>query len=142
MTEAQDWAIWRWLFEKRCVRRAADEANTALAAAEQKVKDGWGDGPKNAYAELPAQDSARKGRRESAVDPEVLLTVRKTNEDFDEAERVRLEAEATFDEADRLLSAAIAREGTFKAIEAWTLREKAIRKAEAAGKRSAAASSA
>lgn len=53
----------------------------------------------------------------------------------EEAERVRLDAEATFDEADRLLSTGLAREGTQKAIQAWTLRQKAIRKAEAATRR-------
>ena len=45
----------------------------------------------------------------------------------------RLDAEGTFDEAERRLSAAVAREGAQKAIASWELREKAIRKAESIG---------
>ena len=47
----------------------------------------------------------------------------------------RLDAEDTFDEAERRLSAGMAREGARKAIESWELREKSIRKAEAVSRR-------
>ena len=50
----------------------------------------------------------------------------------DEAETARLDAEDTFDVAEKKLSASLAREGARKAIESWDLREAAIRKAEAA----------
>jgi len=42
-----------------------------------------------------------------------------------------MDAEATFDEAEKQLSTRLAREGCRKAIESWDLHEKAIRKAEA-----------
>ncbi len=138
MTEAQDWSLWRWLLEKREVRRAADEANAALAAAEKKVKTAWNEDLKKAYAELAAQDSGKRRRDgRNHVDPEALESVKRIKEADEEAERVRLDAEATFDEADRRLNTSLARDGTFKAVEAWVLREKAIRKAEAAGRKSA-----
>jgi hypothetical protein len=44
-------------------------------------------------------------------------------------------AEAQFDEADRRMSAAMARQGAEMAIGAWELREKFIRKAEALARR-------
>ena len=46
--------------------------------------------------------------------------------------QARLEAEKTFDAAEKQLSTALAREGCRKAIEGWELHERAIRKAEAA----------
>lgn len=139
MTEAHEWSLWRWLLEKRKVRQAADDANAALKAAEEKVIAAWNDEMKRAYAELGAQESGRKRKPQPApVDPEVMLTVRRIKEALDEAERVRLDAEDIFDEADRRLSADMAREGTLVAIQAWTLREKAIRKAEAASRKASA----
>jgi hypothetical protein len=48
------------------------------------------------------------------------------------AERAHLDAENTFDEAERQLSTRLAREGCAKAIASWELHEAAIRKAEAA----------
>ena len=51
------------------------------------------------------------------------------------AEQARLDAEATFDEAERRLSADMARQGAQKAIDSWALREKAIRRAEALARR-------
>ena len=131
MTEAQDWSLWHWLFEKRNVRKAADDANAALAAAEKKVKESWSADLQRAYAEL----SGSKRRAGRALDPGLVETARIIKEMDDNAEQVRLEAEDIFDDADRRLSASIAREGTFKAIEAWILREKAIRKAEAAARK-------
>ncbi len=138
MTEAQDWSLWRWLLEKRRVRQAADAANAALAGAEEKVKACWNDDLKNAYAaaEKESGETGKKRKGHAAsIDPELLQTARKIKESLDEAERVRLHAEDVFDEADRRVSAAMAREGTSIAIEAWNLREKAIRKAEAAGRK-------
>jgi hypothetical protein len=46
-----------------------------------------------------------------------------------------LDAEATFDEAERRMSARMAREGAQKAADSWELHEKAIRKAEALARR-------
>jgi hypothetical protein len=49
----------------------------------------------------------------------------------DLAYRARMDAEKTFDDAEKQLSTSLAREGCRKAIESWDLHEKAIRKAEA-----------
>jgi hypothetical protein len=128
MTEAIDWSLWRWLLEKKTVRKAADDANAALAKEEARVKESWGADLKKAYAELVARDSGRKTRHQAKE--EIITTVARIKDADEEAERVRLDAEATFDEADRILSTSLAREGARKAIQAWVLREKAIRKAE------------
>jgi hypothetical protein len=139
MTEAHEWSLWRWLLEKKKVRQAADDANAALKTAEEKVIAAWNDEMKRAYAGLSA-DSGRKRKPQPApVDPEVLQTVKRIKEGLDEAERVRLEAEDIFDEADRRMSTDMARDGTLVAVEAWTLREKAIRKAEAASRKASEA---
>jgi hypothetical protein len=65
------------------------------------------------------------------VDVKIKLAVKRVKEADDEAEAARLDAEDTFDEAERRLSAGMAREGTQKAIDSWELRKTAIRKAEA-----------
>jgi len=134
MTEAQDWGIWRWLTEKRKVRLAADGCNEALSRAEKKVIESWPDDMRAAYQRLAAQDGAGKKPPHRKIDGELLEAVRKIKDALDEAERVRLDAEDIFDRADRALSTSMAKEGTRRAIEAWELREKAIRKAESAAK--------
>jgi hypothetical protein len=146
MNEAKDWGVWRWLTEKRRVRVAADAAVEALGDLEKKVKAHWGDDLKKAYRELEAQASLErnpraKGQYQKAkeeaknVDRQIKLAVRRVKEADDEAENARLDAEATFDEAERRMSASMAREGAQKAIDSWELREKAIRKAEALARR-------
>jgi hypothetical protein len=104
--EAKDWGVWSWLTEKRKLRQTADAAWTALENCEAKVRTSLGDGArtKAAVEELkPADRAARKAR---------------------------MDAEAQFDEADRRMSTEMAREGAQMAIDAWTLREKFIRKLE------------
>ena len=130
MTEAQEWGVWRWLTEKRKVRLTADACNDALRRAEKKTIEAWPDEMREAYAEL---ESAKK-RHSKKLDGDTMETIRKIKEALDEAERVRLDAEDIFDRADRALSTSMAKDGTRRAIEAWELREKAIRKAENAGK--------
>ena len=49
----------------------------------------------------------------------------------DEAYQAHLDAEETFDRAEKRLSTSLAREGARKAILSWELYEKAIVKAEA-----------
>lgn len=139
MTEAQDWGIWRWLTEKRKVRLAADNCNDALARAEKKTIESWPDEMRAAYEELVAQDVGGKKRHAKKIDADVVEMVRKIKEALDHAETVRLDAEDIFDRADRALSTSMAKQGTVRAIEAWELREKAIRKAESAGKAKATA---
>ena len=136
MTEAQDWGIWRWLTEKRKVRLAADTCNESLSRAEKNVIEGWPDEMRAAYEGLAA---GAKQRHSKKINGEVLEVVRKIKEALDEAERVRLDAEDIFDRADRALSTSMAKEGANRAIEAWELREKAIRKAESAARARATA---
>ncbi len=146
MNEAKDWGIWHWLTEKRRVRAVADQATDALGELEKKVKAAWDDDLKKAYRELEtlsSVDGNARGRRQHEkakeearhVDPQIKLTVQRVKEADDVAYQARMEAEGTFDEAERRMSAGMAREGAQQAIDAWVLREKAIRKAEAAGKK-------
>ncbi len=120
MSEAKDWSVMRWLREKKRVREAADKANDALDALNRETKASWSEELKAAY----------KG---NTADPQVERFVKDVKRADEEARRARQDAEDTFDEAERQLSAAMAREGCRKAIYSWELHEKAIRKAEGAG---------
>lgn len=132
MNEAKDWGVWHWLTEKRRVRAAADQANDALGELEKKVKAGWDDDLKRAWSTgTRASANCKPGH----LDPETTKVLDRIKEMDEEAEAARLDAEATFDEAERHLSTSMACEGAQKAIDAWVLREKAIRKAEAVGKK-------
>ena len=135
MTEAMGWSVMKWLREKKKVRKTADQANAALDLLSDKVKQGWTDGVRDAYEVLLAQGSKGRSSKKHthAIAPEAVLLASKIKELDDEAYRARMDAEATFDDADRQLSTALAREGCRKAIHAWDLQEKAIRKAESAG---------
>jgi hypothetical protein len=146
MNVAKDWGVWRWLMEKKKVRGAADKAVDALGDLEKNVKASWSDDQKKAYRELEAQATLdrnprakrqyEKAKEEAKnVGPQIKLAVRRVKEADDEAYDARMDAEKTFDEAERLLSASMAREAAQKAIDSWDLREKAIRKAEALTRR-------
>lgn len=128
--------MWRWLTEKNRVRQAADRGVDALAAAEAEVKAGWRDGLQKAYAKLVPHDSKRqheKARKEAEnIDARIKAAAKRVKEADDEAYAARMDAEDTFDVAERKLSASLAREGARKATESWGIRESAIRKAEAA----------
>jgi IS30 family transposase len=145
LNEGKEWSIWRWLFEKKRVRTIADAGTAALDELEREVKAGWHDDLWHAYRELEAraaseQDPKAKRQYEKAkekakdVAPAVKLAIRKVKEADDIATDARLDAEAAFAEAERRLSGGLAREGAQKAIDAYDVREKAIRKAEAAGR--------
>ena len=146
MNEAKNWGVWRWLWEKSKVRATADRAVDALAEAERKVKASWSDDLQKAYREVEALASLNgnlksKRRYEKAqqeakdIDPEIKRAVERVKEADDTAERARLDAEVTFDEAERRLDTGMAREGAQKAIDSWELKERAIRRAEAAGRK-------
>ncbi len=148
MDEGKNWSIWRWLLNKSKARAAADRAVDALREAERKVKASWSDDLKKAYREFEAQQAFEnnpraKQRYEKAkdeaknVDPQIKEAVRKVKEADDEAETARLDAEDTFADGERRMSADMAREGAQKAIDSWELRMKAIRKAEALAKKAA-----
>ena len=142
---AKDWGVWKWLTEKKRVRSTADIAWEALEEYEKKVRASWSDDLKKAYQELVAQaalDSNPKAKRQyekakeeaRAVDAETKAKAQKLKQADDEAYRARMQAEETFDEAERRLSTSMAQEGSRQAIEAYGLREKFIRKAEAAAR--------
>lgn len=137
MNEAMDWSVFTWLFEKSRVRETADQAVAALDSSERAVKARWSDEAKAAYKNLTAEaaKAARKGqrdlKREQTIDSAILVLVEKVADADKAAERARIDAEYTFDEAEKRLSVTIAREGCRKAIYSWSLREKAIRKAKA-----------
>jgi hypothetical protein len=103
--DAKDWGVWRWLMEKGRARRTADAAWEALEECEKEVRAGL---PKRLPAPLKDLDA--------------------------EAYKARMDAEAQFDEADRRMSTEMARQGAQMAIDAWKLREKFIRKLEAAAR--------
>ena len=88
--------------------------------------------------EKPKHGTKNGGKANSrVVDPEILVLVRDIKQADDEAEEKRLDAEDTFEQAERSMSTAGAREGARKALETYDLHEKAIRKAEAAVRKTA-----
>jgi hypothetical protein len=126
MTEALEWSVLKWLREKKRVRKAADRANDALDQLSKETKLRWPDELRAAYRELTqARDARRNG-----PDAEVRNAVKQVKRADDEAFRAHMDAESTFDEAERQLSTSMARDGCRKAIYSWELHEKAIRIAE------------
>ncbi len=153
LNQGKDWSIWTWLFEKKRVRTLADAGTAALDETERQVKAAWPADLAKAYRELDAEAAAQanpkakrqyqKAREEaSAVAPEIKQAARKVREADEIATQARLDAEDIFAEAERRLSGGMARQGAEKALEAYDLREKAIRRAEAAGRLDAGRSSA
>ncbi len=139
MTEAVEWSVMKWLREKKRVRKAADRANDALDALEQEVKRSWSTELMAAYDELLSVSSkAAAGRQPrstkdpDSIPPEIRLAARQIKHADDQAYHAHMDAEDTFDEAERQLSTRLAREGCSKAIASWELHQAAIRKAEAA----------
>ena len=141
MTQGLDWGVFKWLMEKPKVRKIADLATDALNNAEDTVKATWSDELKLAFNYLATQeDEELKGKKNGkaapkGMDPELLAVARGVFEADEVAETMRLDAEDTFTEGERKLSVAMAREGARKALATYDLHEKAIRKAEAAGRR-------
>jgi hypothetical protein len=111
--EAKEWGVWRWLTEKTRVRQSADAAWEALDTYEKKVRAAWS---------VDIRRAAKADERLKQADAE--------------SKQAREGAEAQFDEADRRMSVSMARDGAQMAIDAWTLREKFIRKLESFGRQS------
>lgn len=124
MREAAEWSVVRWLREKKRVRRTADVANGALDRLQAEMRARWPEDLRAGYEAL-AQRGSRKHTRPDGLASEIYRL-------DDAAHRARMDAEGTFDEAERQLSARIAREGCGKAIFSWELYEKAIAAAERA----------
>ena len=137
MNEAMDWSTFKWLYEKPRVRKTADRANAALDRLDRAVKARWSDEVKATYKSVAIKRARSSGRHEEdqqqpePADPQMRLLVEKVKEADDAAHHARMDAEKTFDEAERRLSTSLAREGCKKAIHSWELHEKAIRKEEA-----------
>jgi hypothetical protein len=125
MTEALEWSVMKWLKEKKRVRKTADHANDALDQLSKETKLLWQSELRSAYAAL-----AQNASRDDPPDDVIPNTVKQVKRADDEAFRARMDAESTFDEAERQLSTSMAREGCRKAIYSWELHEKAIRMAE------------
>jgi hypothetical protein len=126
--EAKDWSVWRWLIEKKHARTTADACWEALEACEAKVKAGWNPEWREAYGHP-------RSRHHAALDPEVKEALDRLHEADVEAQKARDAAEAQFDDADRRMSGSMACEGAQMALDAWEMREKIIRKAEALARR-------
>lgn len=133
MSEAVEWSVMKWLREKKKVRKIADKANDALDALENEIKVSWSGELRAAYDELLATPTQRGSSQDGQSIPEAIrLAARQIKQADDKAYRAHMDAENTFDEAERQLSTRLAREGCSKAIASWELHEAAIRKAEAA----------
>lgn len=137
MTEAMTWSVMRWLREKKRVRKTADQANAALDQLSEAMRKAWPDRIKTPYEALAARAARPAAAHQQQRPPlpvssqEATLIAKKLKESDDEAYRARMDAEETFDKAEKQFSTSLAREGCLKAIHCWDLHEKAIRKAEA-----------
>ena len=137
MAEAVAWSVMRWLREKKTVRKIADQANAALDQLNLAIKQRWPDDIRTAYEDLAERAGGNNKSRSNHgsvsrdVTPQIVVSAKKVREADDEAHRARMDAEQTFNTAEKQLSTALAREGCRKAIRSWELYEKAIRKAEA-----------
>lgn len=132
MNEAMSWSVMKWLREKKRVRQTADRANAALDQLSLDVRGRWAEGVRVAYDTLVAQGSdGQRKQPEASCEVEAKVIAKKIKDADDEVYRSRMDAEKTFDEAERRLSTTLAREGCRKALHGWDLHEKAIRKAEA-----------
>ena len=129
MNEALKWSVFKWLWHKRRVREAADEANTALDKLDHDIKSRWKREIVTAYQNLVK--SGRGSRSETAdCDPEILLFAKQVKDADDAAHRARMSVESTFAAAERQWSTKLAREACRQAVRSWELHEKAIRIAE------------
>lgn len=139
LSVAREWSIMRWLTEKRRVRTIADRGTAALDAAERQVKAAWTEQLNNAYAELctpPDDDPFAVAEFEfvkqqaNGIPESIRETARRVKVADDAAYEARMRAERTFDEAERKLSASMARRGADEAIQSYELRYTAIEAAE------------
>lgn len=137
MNEGMGWSSFKWLYEKPRVRKTADRANAALDRLERAVKAKWSDEAKETYKKLSSKTAGAARRLEKdpqppeSIDSQPGLLVEKVVEADLAAHRARMDAEETFDKAEKQMSTSLAREGCKKAIHSWELKEKAIRRAEA-----------
>lgn len=146
LDEGKQWGVWKWLTEKKRLRAAADRAWADLEEVEKDIKSSWSNDLRKAYRELQLRstvDGNKKAREayekavEAAKDLDAELkrfAARLWKEDA-EAFAARMTAEDTFDEAERKMSVPLAKQGSAEAIAAFEMRERFIRKADAAKER-------
>ena len=136
MLEAREWPVWTWLTEKSRVRDAANQADDAFDELEKKIKQSWSEELKRAYRELedadPDHEHSKKLDQSIEISPEIRALAKEIKIAHDAANQARVRAEETFAVAESRLNISMALDGTAQAIESWDLKEKAIRKAEAA----------
>jgi hypothetical protein len=148
MQDAKDWPIWKWLTEKPRVRATADRGTAALDEHDRAVKQTWSDDLRNAYAELEVESAGDDDPFAAAeyeyvkqlaqnIGERTRLAARRVKEADDLAYEARMLAEETFAQAERRVSASLARKGAEQAIRAYDLRYKAIAESEAAQRESA-----
>ncbi len=125
MTEAMDWSVMKWLSEKKRVRRLADAANARLDQVEKELRARWKPQVEKAYAALRSSTSP-------LADNETLRLARSIRHAHDEALKLRMEAEATFDKAEKRLSTSLARDACQIALRGWDAHEEAVRRSEKA----------
>ena len=78
---------------------------------------------------------APQQRKKISVEPKIKALAKAIKDADQEAYLAHMDAEDTFDRAEKRLSTSMAREGSRKAILSWDLREKAIMKSKSAVKR-------
>jgi hypothetical protein len=136
MLEAREWPVWTWLSEKSRLRDAAKQADGAFDELEKKIKQSWSEELKRAYRELentdPDHEHSKKLDQSIEISPEIRALAKEIKIAHDVANEARVRAEETFAIAESRLNISMAVDGTAQAIESWDLKEKAIRKAEAA----------
>jgi hypothetical protein len=91
---------------------------------------------KAAYDDLPPTGAGIEplltNKRPATIDPKIKLLAKSLKEADAEAYRAHMEAEDTFERAEKRLSTSLAREGSRKAIISWEVREQAILKSKSA----------
>ena len=136
MLEAREWPVWTWLTEKSRLRDAAKQADGAFDELEKKIKQSWSEELKRAYRELedadPDHEHSKELDQSIEISPEIRALAKEIKIAHDAANQARVRAEETFAVAESRLNISMALDGTAQAIESWDLKEKAIRKAEAA----------
>src|SRR5215831_321566 len=89
MKEAADWSVFKWLFEKRRIRKTAEEANAALDKLNHDIKSRWKREIATAYQNLAANHGrGARARSDTAdYDPEILLFAKQVKDADDAAHR-------------------------------------------------------
>ena len=133
MSQAIDWSLFKWLFEKSRVREIANRADAALDRLNRNIKARWSGEAKEVYKNLSASKLRTRehdNSKEATSPTGLAVLLQKVIEADQAAHKARRNAEDTFDEAEKQLSTTLAKDGCKKAIRSWELHEKAIRRAE------------